>query len=163
MSSVQALCTQAYGTFHFPSLHVWVLVIFFQTFESKKKVVHVMMSRDFCNDCHDKTGPLPHLDLSFWSFFYFFAPWYNRSRESEKRLKKFKGKLVKCATEVARLHEVLYKVVHKNGHLRKFNCACWIEFNFFTAWTIFMKLGTLVYFAHGCKLLPQIFNFCRET
>ena len=37
----------------------------------------------------------------------------------------------------------LYKVVHKIGRLRKFNRSREIEFNFFTAWTIFMKLGTL--------------------
>ena len=30
-------------------------------------------------------------------------------------------------------------------------------FNFFTAWTIFMKLGTLVHHVHGYKTLPQIF------
>ena len=37
----------------------------------------------------------------------------------------------------------LYKVVHKNGRLRKFNRAREIEINFFLARTIFMKLGTL--------------------
>ena len=36
----------------------------------------------------------------------------------------------------------LYKVVHKIGRLQKFNRAREIEFNFFIAWTIFMKLGT---------------------
>ena len=51
----------------------------------------------------------------------------------------------------------LYKVVHKNGRLRKFNRSREIEFNFFTAWTIFMKLGTLVHHVHGYKTLPQIF------
>ena len=38
-----------------------------------------------------------------------------------------KEKLVKCATEVARC--ILYKVVHKIGRVRKFNCAREIEFN----------------------------------
>ena len=51
----------------------------------------------------------------------------------------------------------LYKVVHKIGRLRKFNRAWEIEFNFFTAWTIFMKLGTLVHHIHGYKKLSKIF------
>ena len=51
----------------------------------------------------------------------------------------------------------LYKVVHKIGRLRKFNRSREIEFNFFTAWTIFMKLGTLVHHVYGYKTLPQIF------
>ena len=53
----------------------------------------------------------------------------------------------------------LYKVVHKIGRLRKFNHAREIEFNFFffIAWTIFMKLGTLVRHVHGYKILQQIF------
>ena len=50
-----------------------------------------------------------------------------------------------------------YKVVHKNGRLRKFNRAWEIEFNFFSAWTIFMKLGALVHDVHGYKNVPQIF------
>ena len=53
----------------------------------------------------------------------------------------------------------LYKVVHKNGRLRKFNRSREIEFNFLTAWTIFMKLGTLVHHVPGYKILPQIFIF----
>ena len=64
--------------------------------------------------------------------------------------------MVKCATEVARLHKVLYKVVHKVGRLREFNRAREIEFNFFTVWT-FMKLGTLVHHVYGYKTLPQFF------
>ena len=51
----------------------------------------------------------------------------------------------------------LYKVVHKNGRLRKFNRSREIEFNFFTAWTIFMKLGTLVHYVHGYHNLPKSF------
>ena len=50
------------------------------------------------------------LDLGFWSFqFDFFAPWYRRRREATSvkiSLKNSKEKLVKCATEVARLHKV---------------------------------------------------------
>ena len=52
----------------------------------------------------------------------------------------------------------LYKVVHKNGRLQKFNRAQENEFYLFIAWTIFMKLGTLVHHVHGYKTLPQIFN-----
>ena len=53
----------------------------------------------------------------------------------------------------------LYKVVdlHKIGRLQKSNHARESEFNFFIAWTIFMKLGTLVYHVHGYKMKPQIF------
>ena len=51
----------------------------------------------------------------------------------------------------------LYKVVHKIGRLWKFNCSREIEFNFFTAWTISMKFGTLVQHAPGYKIIPQIF------
>ena len=51
----------------------------------------------------------------------------------------------------------LYKVVHKISRLRKFNRAREIEFNFFTLWTISMKLGTLVHHVHGFKSLPHIF------
>ena len=45
----------------------------------------------------------------------------------------------------------LYKVVHNIGRLRKFNRARKIEFNFFTAWTISMKFGTLVQHAPGYR------------
>ena len=51
----------------------------------------------------------------------------------------------------------LYKVVHKIGHLRKFNRSREIEFNFLTAWTISMKFDTLVQHAPGYKREPQIF------
>ena len=57
----------------------------------------------------------------------------------------------------------LYKVVHNKGRLRKLNRSREIEFNFFTAWSIFMKLGTLAHHVHGYKTLPQIFNFCLGT
>ena len=43
----------------------------------------------------------------------------------------------------------LYKVVDKNDRLRKFNRACKIELNFLTAYTISMKLGTLVHHVLG--------------
>ena len=41
---------------------------------------------------------------------------------------------------------ILYKAVHKIGRLRKFNHARENEYNFLTAWTIAMKLGTLVHY-----------------
>ena len=50
----------------------------------------------------------------------------------------------------------LYKVVHKNGRLI---ALARLNFNFFTAWTIFMKLGLLVDHVHGYKKLPQIFKY----
>ena len=49
------------------------------------------------------------LDLSFWSFLTFFAKWYRRRWEASSvkiSQKTSKEKLVKCATEVARLHKV---------------------------------------------------------
>ena len=51
----------------------------------------------------------------------------------------------------------LYKVVQKIGRLRKFNRAPEIEFNFFTVWTIFMKLGTLVHHVDGYKKVASNF------
>ena len=57
----------------------------------------------------------------------------------------------------------LWKVVHKIGRLRKFNHAREIKFNFFTAWTIFMKLGTLVHHVHGYKSCLRFFNVCLGT
>ena len=55
---------------------------------------------------------------------------------------------------------LLHKVVHKIGRFRKFNMfnrAREIEFtcNFFTAWTISMKLGALVHHVPGYQNLPQ--------
>ena len=43
---------------------------------------------------------------------------------------KFKGKLVKCATEVALLYRVSIKVVHKSAVSGKFNRSCKIECSF---------------------------------
>ena len=57
----------------------------------------------------------------------------------------------------------LYKVVHKIGRLRKFNRSREIEFNFLTAWTIFMRVGTLVQHAPGYKTCVRVFNFCLDT
>ena len=57
----------------------------------------------------------------------------------------------------------LYKVVHKNGRLQKFNRVREIEFNFFTLSTISVKLGTLVHHVLGYKTLPRIFVFWPGT
>ena len=152
------------------------------------------------------------LDLSFWSFLTFFAPWYRRRREasSVKISRKYsKEKLVKyplyfvcilystlciilimhalkfplqsrecldkdnihlCAVflELNRLSislslkhvppkllacmRFLYKVVHKNGRLRKFNRSREIEFNFFTAWNLYETW-------HTCSSCSQLQNF----
>ena len=51
----------------------------------------------------------------------------------------------------------LYKVVHKIGRLQKFNRSREIELNFFIAWTIFMKLGTLNHHVHGYKTFASDF------
>ena len=99
----------------------------------------------------------PPLDLSFWSFLIFL---HHGIEEVERHL------LWKCYKKIRRkswsnvppkLLACLYKVVHKIGRLRKFNRSPEIEFNFFTAWTISMKFGTLVQHASGYKTLPQIF------
>ena len=70
-------------------------------------------------------------------------------------MKKFKGKVV--PPKLLACIRFLYKVVHKIGRLQKFNRSREIEFNFLTAWTIFMKLGTLVHHVYGYKALPRIF------
>ena len=53
----------------------------------------------------------------------------------------------------------LYKVVQKIGRLQKFNRAHEIKFNFLTAWTIFMKLGTPAHHGSGYKNCLRFFNF----
>ena len=102
----------------------------------------------------------PPLDLSFWSFFTFL---HNGMEEVERHLLwKFHKKIQRISwwivpPKLRTCIRFLYKVVHKIGRFRKFNRAREVEFNFFIAWTIFMKLGTLVQHAHGYKMLPQIF------
>ena len=102
----------------------------------------------------------PPLDLSFWSFLTFLH--YGTEKVERHLLWKFHEKIQRKSwsnvpPKLLACVRFLYKVVHKNGRLRKFNHAREIEFNFFTAWTIFMKLGTLVHHAHGYKILPQTF------
>ena len=106
------------------------------------------------------------LDLSFWSFLTFLHHgiekaeghllWKFHKKIQRKSWSNVPPKLLACIV-------FLYKVVHKNGRLRKFNRSREIEFNFFTAWTIFMTLSTLVHHVHGYKTLPHIFNFCLGT
>ena len=100
------------------------------------------------------------LDLSFWSFLTFLHHgieeverhllWKFYKKIRRKSWSNVPPKLLACIG-------FLYKVVHKIGRLRKFNRSREIEFNFFTAWTISMKFGTLVQHASGYKFLPQIF------
>ena len=102
------------------------------------------------------------LDLSFWSFLTFLTHgiekierhllWKLHKKIQRKRWSNMPPKLLACI-------RLLYKVVDKIGRLWKFNRAREIEFNFFIAWTIFMKLGTLVHHVHGYKMLPQVFKF----
>ena len=94
------------------------------------------------------------LDLSFWSFLTFL---YHGIEEVERHLLwKFYKKIRKKSwsnvpPKLLACMGFLYKVVHKTGHLRKFNRSREIEFNFLTAWTISMKFGTLVQHAPGYK------------
>ena len=102
------------------------------------------------------------LDLSLWSFPTFLHHgiekverhllWKFHEKIQRKSWWNVPPKLFACIM-------FLYKVVNKIGRLRKFNRSRDIEFNFFTAWTIFMKLGTLVYHVYGYKKMPQIFYF----
>ena len=117
-------------------------------------------------ECEDLRQDPPPLDLSFWSFLTFLHHgieeverhllWKFYKKIRRKSWSNVPPKLLACI-------RFLYKVVHKNGRLRKFNRSCEIEFNFLTAWTISMKFGTLVQHALGSKTLPQIFNFCLGT
>ena len=84
---------------------------------------------------------------NFWSFLTFL---HHGIEKVEMHLvwklhKKFKGKVGQIMPpKLLACIGFLYKVVHKIGQLRKFNRSREIEFNFFTAWTIPKKFGTLV-------------------
>ena len=98
--------------------------------------------------------------FEFLVIFYFFAPWYRRGREasSVKIYKKIRRKSwSNVEPKLLACIGFLYKVVHKIGRLRKFNRSREIEFNFFTAWTMSMKFGTLVQHASGYKKGASIF------
>ena len=102
------------------------------------------------------------LDLGFWSFLTFLHGsienverkllWKFHKTIQRESWSNVPPKLLACL-------RFLYKVVHKNGRLWKFNRSREIAFNFFTALTIFMKLGTLVHHVHGYNILPQIVYF----
>ena len=103
-----------------------------------------------------KAGPL---DLSFWSFLTFL---HHGIEEVEKHLlwkfhKKIRRKSWSNVPPKLLACIRFYTKLYTKSALQKFNRAREIEFNFFVAWTIFMKLGTLVHHVHGCKRLPQIF------
>ena len=78
----------------------------------------------------------PPLDLSFWSFLTFL---HHGIEESERHLLwKFHKKVQRKSwsnvpPKLLACIGFLYKVVHKNGRLRKFNHSREIELNFFTA------------------------------
>ena len=96
----------------------------------------------------------PVVDLSFWSFLTFLH--YSIEKVEMHLLWKFHKKIQRKSwsnvpPKLLACIRFLYKVVHKIGRLRKFNRAREIEFNFFTAWTIFMKLGTPVHHVPGYK------------
>ena len=98
--------------------------------------------------------------MGFWSFFTFL---HRGIHEVERHLlRKFHKQIQReswsnVSPKLLAYIRFLYKVVHKNGRPRKFNCSREIKFNFFTDWTIFMKLGTLVHHVYGYKTWPQTF------
>ena len=57
----------------------------------------------------------------------------------------------------------LFRVVHKNGRLRKFNRAREIEFNYFTAWSISINLAHLFIMLMATKVGLRFFNCCPGT
>ena len=74
------------------------------------------------------------LDLSFWSFLTFLH--YGTEKVERHLLWKFHKKIQRKSwsnvpPKLLACVRFLYKVVHKNGRLRKFNHAREIEFNFF--------------------------------
>ena len=108
----------------------------------------------------------PPLDLSFWSFLTFLHHgiekvarhllWKFHEKIQRKSWSNVPPKLLACI-------RFLYKVVHKIGRLRKFNRSREIEFNFFTAYTISMKFGTLFHHVYGYKGCLRFFIFCLGT
>ena len=140
------------------------LAVFFRHFRvfpwhfNKKQRAEVIFRPVSCKNQENGSGKQWSLHstqdpwFEFLVSFDFFAPWYRRSREasSVKFHKIFQRKSWSdVPPKLLASIRFLYKVVHKNGRLRKFNRAREIEFNFFIAWTIFMKLGTLVHHTYG--------------
>ena len=110
--------------------------------------------------------PPPPLDLSFWTFLTFLH--YSREEVEAHLWWKFHKKIQRKSwsnvqPKLLACIGFLYKVVHKNGRLRKFDRAREIEFTFFTLRTISMKLGTLVHHVPGYKICLNFFNFCLCT
>ena len=104
-----------------------------------------------------KAGP-PWFE--FLVIFDFFVPSYRKGREASSVKISWKIQRKSWSNVPPKLLayiRFLYKVVHRIGHLRKFNRAREIEFNFFTAWTIFIKLGTLVHHVNGYKSVASDF------
>ena len=117
-----------------------------------------LKSRGSCLKAGPPPPPAPWFE--FLVIFDFFAHGIKRSREAcsvKISLKNSKGKLVKCATEVARLHKVSIQSCTQNRPSPKVQSCSGDWIYLFIAWTIFMKFGTLVHHVYGYKVLPQIF------
>ena len=71
--------------------------------------------------------------------------------------KNSKEKLFKCATKVARLHKVSIQIVHKLGHLGKFNRCREIELNFLTADYLYETWHT----CSSCSWLQKLSQFFK--
>ena len=102
----------------------------------------------------------PPLDLSFWSCLTFL---HHGIEEVERHLLwKFQKKIHRKSgsnvpPKLLACIRFLYKVVHKTAVSESSIALGRLNLTFFTAWTIFMKLGTLVHHVYGYKTLPQIF------
>ena len=101
------------------------------------------------------------LDLSFWSFLTFLH--HDIENVLTHLLWEFHKKIQRkswsnVSQKFLAFIRFLYKVVYKNGRLRKFNHSRETEFNVFTAWTIFMKLGTFAHHGHGYKKVAWEFR-----
>ena len=101
----------------------------------------------------------------FGHFFDFFALWYRRGREASSvkiLYKKFESwsnvppKLLACIG-------FPYKVVHKIGHLRKFNRSREIEFNFLPLGLSPWNLAHLFSMLLATEVSLRFFNFCLGT
>ena len=78
--------------------------------------------------------------------------------------KKFKGKVGQMCHQSCSLALGFYTKLCTKSAVSESSIALGrLNLTFFIAWTIFIKLGTLVNHAHGHKILPQIFTFCLGT
>ena len=107
-----------------------------------------------------------HLDLSFWSFLTFL---HHGIEEVERHLLWKFHKIIQWKSwsnvppKLLACIRFLYKVVHKNGRLRKFNRAREIEFNFFITRTILWNLAHLFIMFMASKHCLRFFKFCLGT